>query len=182
MLSLALAVPSLAVWLYLLCGRDRFWRARPRIEDVTPPSPVAWPAVVAIVPARNEAAHVEEALGSLLAQNYPGELAVVMVDDHSEDATAAIGRRLGAWQARPLEVIGASTLPPGWTGKLWAMDEGLRHAAEGRPNAAYVLLTDADIVHPPESLARLVVRPRPNASTSPRSWSGCTARLSGSAF
>jgi glycosyltransferase involved in cell wall biosynthesis len=87
--------------------------------------------VVAIVPARNEAAHVEEALGSLLAQDYPGEFAVVLVDDHSEDATAAIARRLAAGQARPLEVIGASTLPPGWTGKLWAIHEGLRHAAHG---------------------------------------------------
>ena len=83
---LFLAVASLAVWLYLLCGRDGFWRARPRIEDATPPSPAAWPAVVAIVPARDEAAHVEDALGSLLAQDYPGELALVLVDDHSEDA------------------------------------------------------------------------------------------------
>jgi hopene-associated glycosyltransferase HpnB len=158
MLSLALAVSSLAIWLYLLLGRDEFWRARPRIEDATPPSPAAWPAVAAIVPARNEEAHVEEALCSLLAQDYPGELAVVLVDDHSEDATAAIARRLAAGQARPIEVIGARTLPPGWTGKLWAIHEGLRHAAQVRPNAAYVLLTDADIVHSPESLARLVAK------------------------
>ena len=114
--------------------------------------------MVAIVPARNEAAHVEEALGSLLAQEYPGEFAVVLVDDHSEDATAAIARRLAAGQARPLEVIGASTLPPGWTGKLWAIHEGLRHAAHVRPKAAYVLLTDADIVPAPESFARLVAK------------------------
>jgi hopene-associated glycosyltransferase HpnB len=158
MLSLTLAVSSLAVWLYLLCGRDSFWRARPRIEAEAPPSPAAWPEVVAIVPARDEAAHVEEALCSLLAQDYPGELAVVLVDDHSVDATAAIARRLAAGHARPLEVIGARTLPPGWTGKLWAIDEGLRHAAQVRPNAAYVLLTDADIVHSPESLARLVAK------------------------
>ncbi|MGH6901012.1 MAG: glycosyltransferase, partial [Geminicoccaceae bacterium] len=154
----ALAAASLAAWLYLLCGRDGFWRARPRIEAAAPPSPAAWPAVVAIVPARNEAAHVEEALFSLLAQDYPGELAVVLVDDHSEDATAAIGRRLAAGRARPLEVIGARALPPGWTGKLWVIAEGLRHATQVRPNASYVLLTDADIAHPCEGLARLVAK------------------------
>jgi hopene-associated glycosyltransferase HpnB len=114
--------------------------------------------VVAILPARNEAAHVEEALRSLLIQDYPGELAVVLVDDHSEDATGAIGRRLAVGQARRLEVVGASPLPPGWSGKLWAVAEGLRHAARSWPKVAYVLLTDADIAHHPGNLARLVAK------------------------
>src|SRR5918995_3495188 len=143
---LALAAMSLVVWAYLLLGRDGFWRVRPRIEDDTPPEPGSWPAVVAIVPARNEAAHVGDALRSLLIQDYPGELAVVLIDDHSEDATGAIGRRLAAAQARRLEVVGASPLPPGWSGKLWAVAEGLRHAACSWPSVPYVLLTDADIL------------------------------------
>lgn len=154
----ALAALSLVVWLYLLCGRDGFWRARPRIEDETPPRLDTWPAVVAIVPARNEAAHVEEALRSLLVQDYPGEFAVVLIDDHSEDATGAIGRRLRSGQPRPLEVVGARALPPGWSGKLWTLAEGLRHAARSRPDVPYLLLTDADIAHAPGNLARLVAK------------------------
>jgi hopene-associated glycosyltransferase HpnB len=154
----ALAAVSLVVWLYLLLGRDGFWRARPRIEDEAARTVGSWPAVVAIVPARNEAAHVEEALCSLLAQDYPGELAVVLVDDHSEDGTAAIGARLATGSARPLEVTHARALPPGWSGKMWAIAEGLRHAAQSRPDAPYVLLTDADIAHHPGNLARLVAK------------------------
>src|SRR5918999_1254967 len=154
----ALAAISLVTWLYLLLGRDGFWLARPRIEDVTPPAMPTWPAVVAIVPARNEARHVEEALRSLLVQDYPGEFAVVLIDDHSEDATGAIGRRLAAGQPRRLEVVGARALPSGWSGKLWSVAEGLRHAARGWPDAPYILLTDADIAHHPGNLARLVAK------------------------
>jgi hopene-associated glycosyltransferase HpnB len=154
----ALAVLSLMVWLYLVFGRDGFWQARPRIEDETPPEPGSWPAVVAIVPARNEAAHVERALRSLLVQDYPGELAVVLVDDHSEDATGAICRRLASEHARRLDVIRGSPLPPGWSGKLWAVAEGLRHAAHTWPDVPYLLLTDADIAHPPGNLERLVAK------------------------
>jgi Glycosyl transferase family 2 len=104
-----LATVALAIWLHLLFGRDGFWRARPRIEDETPPAPGPWPAVVAIVLARNEASHLGEALGSLLVQDFQGDLVVVLADDHSEDATAAIGKRLAAGSARPLEVIGAAS-------------------------------------------------------------------------
>jgi hopene-associated glycosyltransferase HpnB len=154
----ALATLSLAVWLYLLFGRDGFWRARPRIEDEAPPEPGSWPAVVAIVPARNEAAHVEAALRSLLVQHYPGELAVVLVDDHSEDATGAIGRRLASEHARRLDLIRSSPLPPGWSGKVWAVAEGLRHAAHSSPDVPYLLLTDADIAHAPGNLERLVAK------------------------
>ena len=153
-----LAASSLVVWLYLLFGRNGFWRARPRIEAEQPPAPPAWPAVVAIVPARNEAAHVGDALRSLLAQDYPGELAVVLVDDHSADATGVIARRLAAGHRRRLEVVSAPPLPRGWSGKLWAIAEGLRHAARNWPKAAYLLLTDADIAHHPGNLARLVAK------------------------
>ena len=125
---LSLAGLSLVVWSYLLFGRRGFWRARPRIEQARDPAPAVWPAVVAVVPARDEAALVERALGSLLAQDYAGELAIVLVDDHSADGTLAIAQRLARTAARPLEVVGAPPLPPGWSGKLWALACGLDHA------------------------------------------------------
>lgn len=149
----ALVAAALAIWSYLLLGRDGFWRSAPRLEAMACPAPAFWPRVVAIVPARDEAAHVADALGSLLAQDYPGELAIILVDDHSEDATRAIAAGLAAGD-KILEVVEARPLPAGWSGKLWAVAEGLRHA-EG-PGAAYVLLTDADIVHAPDALRRLV--------------------------
>ena len=154
----SLALLALLVWLWLLLGWHGFWRARPRIEEQRDPPPWAWPAVVAIAPARDEAALLEATLGSLLAQNYPGELAVVLVDNHSADGTAAIAQSLARTALRPLEVVRAPPLPAGWSGKLWALDSGLRHAGQVAPAAAYVLLTDADIAHAPDNLARLVAK------------------------
>lgn len=153
-----LAAVSLALWLYLLLGHGGFWRARPRIEDETPPQPPSWPPVVAIVPARNEADHVGTALRSVLAQNYPGELAIVLVDDQSDDRTGEIARRLTDEGPHRLDVIEAAALPSGWTGKLWALAQGLRHAAHVLPDTRYVLFTDADIAHAPRSIMRLVAK------------------------
>lgn len=153
-----LSAVSLALWLYLLLGRDGFWRARPRIEDETPSPPPSWPPVVAIVPARNEAAHVGAALRSLLAQNYPGEFAIVLVDDSSTDETGEMARSLTSGGSHRLDVIEAAALPSGWSGKLWAVAHGLQHAAHVLPEARYALMTDADIAHAPESLARLVAK------------------------
>src|SRR5918992_4452531 len=123
---LGLVCLSLLVWLYLLIGRSGFWRARPTIEEERAIAPAVWPAVVAIVPARDEAQHVAAALRSLLDQDYPGRLAILLIDDHSEDGTRAIAERLkDEASGAPLEVIAARPLPPGWTGKLWALAEGL---------------------------------------------------------
>jgi hopene-associated glycosyltransferase HpnB len=159
-LFLGLTGLSLLGWLYLLIGRSGFWRARPRIEEERDTPPAAWPAIVAIVPARNEDEHVAAALRSLLDQEYQGRLTILLVDDHSEDGTRAIAERLSneAEGARRLEVIAARPLPPGWTGKLWAMAEGLAHARRTMPHAPYLLFTDADIAHAPDELARLVAR------------------------
>jgi hopene-associated glycosyltransferase HpnB len=159
-LLLGLTGLSLLGWLYLLIGRKGFWRARPRIEEERDPPPTIWPAVIAIMPARNEAEHVAAALRSLLDQEYQGRLVVLSVDDGSEDGTRAIAERLSneAEGARRLEVIAARPLPAGWTGKLWAMAEGLAHARRTMPHAPYLLFTDADIAHAPDELARLVAR------------------------
>jgi hopene-associated glycosyltransferase HpnB len=149
---------SLLIWLYLLVGRHGFWHARPRLEDERPPAPVVWPAVVAVVPARNEAETVEITLRSLLGQDYRGALTIVVVDDHSQDDTRAIAERLALGAARRLEVIQAPPLPAGWSGKLWAVASGVRRAAELAPAAPYLLLTDADIAHAPDNLARLFAK------------------------
>ena len=155
---LSLVVLSLLTWAYLLLGRHGFWRARPRIEDEQDAPPALWPAVVAVVPARDEAETIAAALRSLLGQDYRGTLTVVLVDDHSGDRTKAIAEGLAARARSRLEVIEALPLPPGWSGKLWAMANGLRHAERLAPAAAYVLLTDADIAHAPDNLTRLVAR------------------------
>src|ERR687891_906446 len=148
---------ALSGWLYLLLGRSGFWLARPTLDGPPPPRH-AMPDVVAVVPARNEAAYVGRSRRSLLAQDYGGRLGVILVDDHSEDATRAIAQAVPVPPGRSLEVIGAPALPSGWSGKLWALSEGLRHASAGMPGARYVLLTDADIAHDPGNLRRLVAK------------------------
>jgi hopene-associated glycosyltransferase HpnB len=152
-----LASLSLAGWLYLIFGRGAFRRAEP-LPDPTIPSQQRLPDVVAVMPARNEAAYVGRSLPSLLAQDYPGRLGVVLVDDNSEDLTRTIAEAIPTQPGRLLEVIGARPLPAGWSGKLWAASEGLRHGFERMPDAPYVLLTDADVQHDPGNLRRLVAK------------------------
>jgi hopene-associated glycosyltransferase HpnB len=153
----ALAALSLAIWLYLVLFRGFFWRTR---VDPVPPHPSRWPSVVAVVPARDEASVVERSIPSLLAQDYPGPFRVVLVDDHSADGTAALARaaasRLGA--SERLTVLGARALPSGWTGKLWALAEGVRQVEEGSDPPELFLFTDADIAHHRSNLAELVAR------------------------
>jgi hopene-associated glycosyltransferase HpnB len=148
---------SCAIWGWLLCMRSDFWRADQRLPAVPPECP-AWPAVVAVVPARNEAATIAAAVGSLLGQDYPGGLRVVVVDDHSDDGTADNARAGAANAPDRLTVVAGTVLPAGWTGKLWAVHQGLAVATRVAPDAVYALLTDADIVHDPLNLRRLVAK------------------------
>jgi hopene-associated glycosyltransferase HpnB len=143
---------ALTIWIYLLLGRGGFWRMR----DAQPEGslPAVAPRVVAVIPARNEALVVARAIGSLARQRYPGDFHIVLVDDDSADGTAGAAR--GAAPAGLLDVVRAGRVPPGWTGKLWAASEGIRAAGSFEPE--YLLLTDADIVHPPENLSALVAR------------------------
>jgi hopene-associated glycosyltransferase HpnB len=148
------ALLPLIVWIYMLAGHGRFWQLRER-DDRGEPGDVlsAWPSVVAVVPARDEARVIQETLASLLQQDYPGAFRVVLVDDQSTDATAEKARALGG----RIEVIAGRPRPQGWTGKLWAMRQGVERAsAEHAPD--YILFTDADICHAPDNLRRLVVR------------------------
>jgi hopene-associated glycosyltransferase HpnB len=152
-----LATLSLAGWLYLILGRGAFWHAA-SLPETAVPSGQRLPDVVAVVPARNEAAYVACTLPSLIAQDYPGRVCVILVDDNSEDRTRAIAEATTTRPGRLLEVIGARPLPAGWSGKLWAVSEGLRRGFERMPDAPYVLLTDADIQHDPGNLRRLVAK------------------------
>jgi hopene-associated glycosyltransferase HpnB len=156
-IAIALAAASLAIWLYLLLGRGFFWLARAP-QPVAPPE--QWPDVVAIVPARNEAGLIGETLSSLLGQDYAGRFSVVLVDDHSDDGTADVARRAaqGLGQAERLTVVPAAPLPPRWTGKLWALAEGVRRVEEIDTPPALFLFTDADIVHHRTNVAELVAR------------------------
>ena len=152
-----LASVSAAIWLYLLVGRGVFWRAQ---VSPLPPSPLRWPAVVAIVPARNEAPVVGAAVQSLLRQEYAGYFSIVLVDDHSEDGTAEVARATATHlgQRERLRVVSARPLPSGWTGKLWALAEGVRQVSERGDRPEVFLLTDADIAHHSTNLAELVAR------------------------
>lgn len=153
----------LAIWLYLVAARGGFWRAGERDDAVSHGSGV-WPAVTAVIPARDEAPSVGETVASLLRQNYPGDLRVIVVDDQSRDATAQVAREaaIGVGQADRLAVLSGRTLPSGWTGKLWAQQQGVALVEEEPQPPDYVLLTDADIVYDPDAVFNLVARARAN--------------------
>lgn len=147
-----LAFVSLGIWVGLVAFHDAFWRARERDDDAPVPEPPTWPPVTAVVPARDEADVIGRAIASLAAQDYPGDLRVILVDDGSTDGTAEVARRAGGDR---LTVLTGTEPPPGWTGKLWAVRRGIEHAG-GAPR--YVWLTDADIEHAPDTLRSLVAR------------------------
>jgi hopene-associated glycosyltransferase HpnB len=154
-IGLAIALAALVIWLYLLLGRGGFWRAQDR-DDWAAPAPTTWPAVTAVVPARDEAEVIGQSLASLLAQDYPGEFRVIIVDDQSRDGTAEAAHQtanaVGA--GGRLTVLSGQPLPPGWTGKLWAMQQGIERAEVRK--FEFLLLTDADIAYAPDTLRNLV--------------------------
>jgi hopene-associated glycosyltransferase HpnB len=141
-----LAVLAVLTWVYLLFGRGRFWQAGPVLPDGVPATS---PSVAVVVPARDEAPLIARTLLSLLAQDYGGPLRVILVDDNSTDGTASVALGLGA---RGLTVVPGAPRPAGWSGKLWAVHQGVAAAGD----AELVLLTDADIVHDPGHVRRLV--------------------------
>lgn len=142
----------LAIWLYLLLLHHGFWLLRERDTNPTA-EPAAWPSVVAVVPARNEADVIQQSIASLVAQDYPGPFHIVLVDDLSDDGTGDLARGLCSDR---LSVVRGSAHPPGWTGKLWALQQGCGYAAQFAPE--FLLFTDADIAHSADNLRRLVAR------------------------
>ncbi|MBP2275527.1 MULTISPECIES: glycosyltransferase [Sphingomonas] len=184
MIALGIATLSLLIWIVLALGRDGFWLTRERDGAIAPlpgregpgvgrpsagvalstgqptPNPSlpgrgeggAWPSVVAVVPARDEAEVIAESIASLAAQDYPGDFRIVLVDDSSSDGTADIARAVGSDR---LQILTGAPLASGWTGKLWAVSQGIAAAGDA-PD--YLLLTDADIAHAPDSVRSLVTR------------------------
>ena len=140
-----LALLSLSAWIYLFFAHGAFWRSRPQLPAATPEE---FPDVDIIVPARDEAGTIQAAIGSLLAQDYGGNFRVILIDDNSTDATAEL-----AGSAAKLQIIRLTSKPAGWSGKLWALHEGIAAS-----RSTLVLLTDADIVHQPTHLASLIAK------------------------
>jgi hopene-associated glycosyltransferase HpnB len=162
----ACALAAALAWAYLLACHGGFWRTDQRLPPAGAPPPAgAWPAVTAIVPARDEARALPGSLPTLLAQEYPGRLAIVLVDDESSDGTAQVAAGLGraaGWAVaasdgaapgdRVLRVVAGGAPPAGWAGKVWAMAQGVAAAGD----AGYLLFTDADIAYAPGAVAGLV--------------------------
>jgi len=148
LIVIAIAALALLAWIYLLTARGGFWRTDQRLPHAT--APAAWPEVVAIIPARDEAEVLPRTLPTLLGQDYQGQFSVILVDDDSSDGTADIASGLD--RHGRLKIISGSPTPDGWAGKVWAMAQGVQVAAD----AEYLLFTDADIGYAPGTLGRLV--------------------------
>jgi hopene-associated glycosyltransferase HpnB len=156
----SLTLLSLVIWLFLILFWGQFWRVNHQLEanqdkDIDNNT---LPTVCVIIPARNEADVIPVSLRSLLLQDYPGKFTIFLVDDQSSDGTAHIAQGVAyALDKTPqLQIVTSTSLPPGWTGKLWAMEQGLQIASTLTPD--YFLLTDADIEHDPSNLRRLVAK------------------------
>ncbi len=160
MLRLLAALPLL-IWIYLLIARGGFWRISHQTNPGAAESAgrrVSAPMsrVIAVIPARNEVASIGTAVSSLLRQQFEGSLQVIVVDDGSTDGTAAaaLAAAHAAGAAARLTLIHGAPLAPGWTGKLWALHQGIEAAQALAPD--YLLLTDADIEHERGCLAGLL--------------------------
>jgi hopene-associated glycosyltransferase HpnB len=146
--AIATGAVAFVAWVYLAAARGRFWNVRetPALKG----SPDA--SVAVVIPARNEAAHIGAAVRSLDEQHYAGPVSIFVVDDNREDGTAEAARATSS----NVTVLTGEPLPAGWTGKMWAVHQGVRRANSNAPD--YLLLTDADIVHGPDTIRGLVVR------------------------
>jgi hopene-associated glycosyltransferase HpnB len=158
-----IAALAVAIWLYLVFARGSFWLCSERDKGESKPLG-AWPSVAVVIPARNEADGIAETIGSLLREDYAGAFTIILVDDDSNDGTADIARRTAAGlnASERLRVIDGQPLPRGWTGKLWAVKQGVEAAQAASSPPDYLLLSDADIVYAPEVLGGLVARAASN--------------------
>jgi hopene-associated glycosyltransferase HpnB len=143
-----LIVPAvaLAAWIWLWLARGRYWATGIRLPAA--PAPEVWPSVAIVVPARDEAAMLPLTIPTLIEQRYPGPMRVILCDDGSTDGTGTLVA--SRWPS--VDVIDPGPLPPGWAGKLWALRSGIEAAGD----VDFLLLTDADIEHGPETLAAMV--------------------------
>jgi hopene-associated glycosyltransferase HpnB len=147
----AVAALTAAIWAWLLFRRGGFWQVWSLLPPATNFS-TERNRVIAVVPARNEAEFIGASIQSLLAN----KIQVVLVDDHSEDSTIEIAREAAIAAGKPdsLTIISSEPLPAGWSGKLWALDQGVRHALQYSPE--FLLFSDADVVHKPWAVNSLL--------------------------
>ena len=151
-----MAFLALAAWAYVAVGRGLFWRCAER-DDGDPRPPAAWPRLAVVIPARDEAEGIGRCVNSLLAQDYGGAWSVILVDDNSSDRTAEVARRAAAnYAPERLTIVPGEPLARGWTGKLWALRQGIAAAQALDHAPEYLLLSDADIVYAPGMLGWLV--------------------------
>ena len=153
--DLAFAVGSISaiIWLYLALFRGGFWLADQRLSPEYNQL-VSWPDVAIIIPARNEQGVIEGTLTSIQNQDYPGYLSIIVVDDNSEDGT--VGSIQNTRDAQT-ELLFGRPLPEGWTGKLWALQQGIDKVSRRERSPTYLLLSDADIIYPQESVRQLIL-------------------------
>jgi len=160
MAGLIITTLALALWVYLMTARGGYWLAGDRDDRGEPGPPAVWPRVTAVIPARDEVDTIGTTVRSLLGQAYPGALSIILVDDESHDGTAEAARVAAAvaGSSDRLTVLTGRPLPAGWTGKLWAVHQGVAQATSTAPAPDYLLLTDADITYGPDALGPLVAR------------------------
>src|SRR5216684_1537129 len=147
-----MGIVALGIWLHLFFGRGGFWRVKKFDADRAECAELSeWPSVIVVVPARNEAGTIGQTIAELIRQDYPGKYFVVVVDDHSEDGTANFARRVAAENSavEQVRIVSAAALPAAWTGKVWALHEGVSSAAAEAPT--YFWFTDADVGHAPDT-------------------------------
>lgn len=148
-----LAILSLLIWLYLSLFHGKFWQSDQFLNN-NAVNKKALPSVACVIPARDEAESIAATVRSLLDQDYPLDFRIIVVDDNSSDGTADVARSAAnsSLEEKRLGIVPGAALPDGWVGKMWAVSQGV--AAAGKVD--YLLLTDADIVHAPDNLSRLI--------------------------
>lgn len=148
---IAIALLPLAIWVFLLVARGGFWRVAQNLAPPDLPTPPPR-KVAAVIPARDEAAVIRDTLTSLRSQDYKAaSFQIYVVDDNSSDGTADQARLSGG---EAVTVLSGKPLQTGWTGKLWALSQGVAEALATNPD--YLLFTDADIRHDRQNLEVLV--------------------------
>jgi hopene-associated glycosyltransferase HpnB len=161
---IAAGVFTLLIWTYLVFARGGFWRIYPGLPPLHFPGDASCERsiseravrIAVIIPARNEADVVDRVVRSLLRQNGQNAIHIFLVDDDSTDSTARVARAaaIAVDQSEDLTVIPGTPLPSGWSGKLWALEQGIELARPTNPD--FFLFTDADIEHAPDSISSLV--------------------------
>ncbi|NEP88910.1 MAG: glycosyltransferase [Okeania sp. SIO2C2] len=154
---------NLIIWIYLLIFRGKFWLADQRLLPISETEIRKiqyWPSISVIIPARNEAKLLRLTLKSLLNQDYLGNFKIILVDDNSKDNTANVAKLIAQQNDSftKLEVISAGNLPSGWSGKLWAINQGIRYAKQQTQAPDYFLFTDADIEHRSTNIRQLIIK------------------------